>query len=687
MSSPLRFQRLLRRAVIVSLCVCCAPLARAVGPEDDAHAHEHEHEDHGVSETIVVTGSPLEHSRDELAIPVERVDRRELLQNLGSTLGESINYLPGITTTGFAAGASRPVVRGQDAFRTEVLEDGLRTQDVSRESPDHAVPINPLAASRVEVVRGPATLRYGGAASAGVVNTITPRVPDQLSPEPVEGEVFGGIALVNDGRDIAARLQGTKGSFAWQADGQLRDANNYKIPNTGDPSTQTGSQFESYAGSVGGSYINDIGRIGVSYTRVESEYGIPEDEPVEIDLETDRFRFEGDLVAPIEGIREVRVRGVYSDYEHEEQADGVVGQIYRNEEFEGRLEAIHEPIAGFIGAVGVQGRTRDFRAEGEAAEFLAPSDNNEVAFYVFEERQLTDSLSAELGFRVEWNRVEGRDFNDLQRDRGFVPVSGAIGLVATPLDGLTIGAQTAISQRAPSQVELFARGPHEATSTFEIGDSGLDKETSYAGDLRVEFKNDRGRIEASGFVTLYDDFIFGFLTGNTVDEDGNAVLPSDPDALDELLYRKRDAVFYGGEIAGEVDVYYFDCGTVGLDGQLDFVRARFTRGQDRDLPRIVPMRWGGGLFFRNDKFEGRVGFRRTEAQNDISSTETRTASFTWVNASLSYRIGLLDDRIPVEFTATGRNLNDVRGRNHVSFNKDEVLLPGRDVRFGVRARF
>lgn len=130
-----------------------------VPPGDDSqHAHEHEHEEHDVTETIVVTASPLAHTSDQLAIPIDRIEKAEMLRNLGSTLGETLSRVPGLTTTGFAGGASRPVVRGQDAFRTEVLEDGLRTQDVSQESPDHGVPINPLAARRTEIIRGPATV-------------------------------------------------------------------------------------------------------------------------------------------------------------------------------------------------------------------------------------------------------------------------------------------------------------------------------------------------------------------------------------------------------------------------------------------------------------------------------------------------------------------------------------------------
>ena len=244
----------------------------------------------------------------------------------------------------------------------------------------------------------------------------------------------------------------------------------------------------------------------------------------------------------------------------------------------------------------------------------------------------------------------------------------------------------AASQRAPSQVELFARGPHEATATFEIGDPDLDEETSYTGDFRIEARNDRGRIEWAGFVTRYDDYIFAALTGNTVDEDGNPVAPGDPDALDEILYESRDAIFYGTEVTGHFDVLPLDCGTIGVDGRFDFVRARFASGADKNLPRITPIRWGGGVYFENEAVDLRVGFVRTEAQEKTAAFESSTNSFTFLNASAAWRIAPME-AVPLEFTVVGRNLTDVRGRNHLAFNKDEVLLPGRSIRFGLRATF
>lgn len=667
-----------------ALLLLAAPTAFSAEDEDGTndHAHEHEHDEHGDIETIVVTASPLDHDRDELALPVDRVEREDLLLNLGSTLGESLSQVPGISTTGFSAGASRPVVRGQDAYRTEVLEDGLRTQDVSQESPDHGIPVNPLAAKRVEIIRGPATLRYGGGASAGVVNVITDRVPDRLSDDKISGDVFGGIGLVANQRDLAVALNGTHKDFAWHADGVMRTANDYAIPNNGRPRVQNGTQVDSFMGSVGGSYFFDAARLGFSYTRAESNYGIPvADEGVEIEMKTDRFRFEADLEEPLPGLRSIRLRGVYSDYEHDEVAGGEVGQTYRNEEFEGRLEFVHEPIAGFTGAVGVQARTRDFEGLGEAAEFLSPTETTMGALYFFEETPIGEDWTAEFGFRFESTEVDGRGLDDIARDRRFFPLSGSASLVGKPFEGVTLGLTGNVSQRAPAQAELFARGAHEATETFERGDSQLDEETSYTAEARAEYKGNRGRIEVSGFVTQYDDFIFAQLTDRLVDEEG-----IEGGELAELEYLARDALFYGFELVGELDVVETDWGTFGLDGRFDIVRARFDKGPRNNLPRIVPIRIGGGVFFDGEALNARVGFVRTEAQNRTGSNETSTASYTHLNASLSYTIHPLEE-MPVDLSIVGQNLTDVRGRNHISFNKDDVLLPGRNIRFGIRARF
>ncbi|MCG8587779.1 MAG: TonB-dependent receptor [Proteobacteria bacterium] len=472
----------------------------------------------------------------------------------------------------------------------------------------------------------------------------------------------------------------------------LRETDDYEIPGA-DPEEQPGTFTDTQAFSAGATAFHGEGRFGFAYSRFENEYGLPEaDEDVRIDMDTNRYRFEGELGKPLPGVRLVRVQGVYSDYDHSELADGDVGQTFDNDQFDGRLELLHDPWLGFVGAVGLQGGHRDFEAGGEAAEFLAPTETRTVAVYLFEERPLAEWVDLELGLRVESTQVDGESRGGSGRERNFVPVSGAVGLRFEPFGerfgGWTFGLTGAVSQRAPSDVELFAAGPHEATGTFELGEADLDEETSYKGELRIAGGIGPVAVETATFVTRYDDYVFAELTGNTVDEDGAPVPVSDPEALDELFYRSRDALFYGFELQAEADVFEAFGGTFGLKGQFDVVRARFrSGGGDRDLPRITPIRWGGSLLYEMDRVRAELGFLRTEAQNDLAEFESRTDDFTLLNASLTFRVALLDERVPVDLTVVGRNLTNTRARNHISFNKDEVLLPGRNVRFGVRARF
>ena len=664
----------------------------AMAESDDAHhehAHEHSHgRDHLPAEEIVITASPLEHSSDELATPVEVVDRDEVVEDLGATLGDTLRKVPGVSNSGFTGGSSRPVIRGQDAFRTEVLEGGLSTQDASKLSPDHAVPVNPLATQSVEVVRGPATLRYGGGASAGVVNALTNRIPISPTDRTATGEIIAIYGSNADEVDVATLLEGSArmpselGEIGWHIDGFYRQSDDYE---NGSGDKELGTDTEAWSVSPGVAYFFDSGRFGLSFTRLENKYGIPEDEPVEIDMRTNRFRFEGDLDEPFSGISQISARGVYSEYTHDEIANGAIGQTYDNDEFDGRLEALHEPIFGFIGAIGFHGRTQDLVAGAEAEEFLAPSNTRTVAFYLFEERPLDNLLHAEFGLRAEGTWVDGIPISGDRRKRSFVPLSGSVGLVAHSKNDWTLGLTGVASQRAPSQVELYARGAHEATGTFEVGDPGLDEETSFTGELRLHGIVDPLDFELAAFTTYYHDFIFGQLTGIKVDEDGS---PNPAGDLDQVFYRRRDAVFVGGEATAEADLFKIGDGVLGTAWQIDYVRARFRSGRgDKDVPRIPPLRWGASLYYKHDRYNGRFGFLRSERQWHSNDSEFATDDFTMLDLSLRYRLPILEDAMPVEIGLAARNLLDERARNAVSFNKADVLLPGRDIRVSLRARF
>jgi iron complex outermembrane recepter protein len=121
---------------------------------------------------------------DKLSTIVESVSRDQIFQHGGANLADALADVPGVSATTFAAGASRPVIRGFDANRVRTLEDGVGSFDVSDVGPDHGVPVDPLSAQRIEVVRGPGTLRYGSQAIGGVPPA-RHALPRKLSCSPV----------------------------------------------------------------------------------------------------------------------------------------------------------------------------------------------------------------------------------------------------------------------------------------------------------------------------------------------------------------------------------------------------------------------------------------------------------------------------------------------------------------------
>src|SRR5690606_13062974 len=114
--------------------------------------------------TVAVTGSPLGASSDELVAPVAVLNGRELSLRRESTLGETLNSIPGVSSSYFGPNASRPVIRGMDGDRVRIMQNGVGIIDASALSPDHAVGVDPLIAEQIDVIRGPATVLYGSGA-------------------------------------------------------------------------------------------------------------------------------------------------------------------------------------------------------------------------------------------------------------------------------------------------------------------------------------------------------------------------------------------------------------------------------------------------------------------------------------------------------------------------------------------
>jgi iron complex outermembrane receptor protein len=669
-------------------------------------------------EEILVTASPDARSQSEVAQPTSVLAGEELMLQMQPTLGETLNQEPGVTSTFFGVGASRPVIRGLGGDRIRVLESGIGSGDASATSPDHAVSVDPLGAEQIEVLRGPATLLYGSSAVGGVVNVIDNRVPDSLPGAPIGGTVELRGGTVADERGGAASLDGALGDhFAWHVDFLKRETDDYEIPGFAESAALRAAEEEeaeegeepeeirgiarnsatdTESGTVGLSWIGDHAFFGVATGRYNSLYGIPgghgheeheeeegehegeeggheeeEEALVRVDLEQRRWDLRGGVTQPFGIFRGVNLRFGSTDYEHRELEGDEVGTRFLNDSWEGRLELLQKRYGALTGSFGLQAQSRDFEAIGDEA-FVPPTQTDSWALFTFQEVE-RGPWRFQFGGRFERQDVAA-ELTDAEgpKDRSFDGLSGSAGLVWRSGEDYSLGLSLARSTKLPNAEELFSNGPHLATNAFEIGDPGLDPETSLSADLTLRKTSGPFTGEVNLFLNRFDDFIFESATGE--EEDG----------LQVFRYTQRDAEFSGLELTGLYELIHAEPYHVDLELGFDYVRAEL-RGTGEPLPRIPPRRYRLGLHYRGEKLHGLIEGQRVEEQDRVAALERPTEGYTLLNASVGYRF--FTTRVVYDVLLRGTNLTDEEARNHVSFLKDLVPLPGRDVNLALRLTF
>ena len=644
--------------------------------------------------------------------------RGEIDRATGQTLGEILQEKPGITSSGFAPGAaSRPIVRGLDNYRVRIQENGIGSSGVSEIGEDHAVPLDPLAAQTVEVIRGPATLRYGSQAIGGVVNAENNRIPTAIPQRGLALEGRGAITTVDRGREGAVLLDAGGGNFAIHADIWGRNSGDYKIPSYPylfpEPPApfvgqwQPNSAHKSNGNSIGGSFVFDRGYFGFAYTNFESLYRVPGQEATEtrtnIDMKQTKLTSKGEFRPDGYAVDAIRYWFGATDYKHAEIADegGFYGEQQRflSNQKEGRIEVQFHPFdlrfASLTTALGLQMSREKLDAPGREGGLFDPNTTRSVAGYIFNELRFNETQRMQLSGRIESSNVKGTipDFFvdpdvSLWRDRSFTPLSGAIGFLQDLPGDLVASITYQHVQRAPRAPELLSRGVHEATGTFDIGNPNLSTELANSVEAGLRRATGPLRFEATAFYTRFNGFIYRNLTGLRCDEDFDSCA-NDPDLeLAQAVYDQRDATFRGAEIQAQFDVAPIARGVWGIDGRYDIVRATFTDGTN--VPRIPPQRLGGGVYYRDGNWFARVGLLHAFRQNDVSDFETQTAGYDLLKAEISYTSKLPGDPTgltEIKFGVVGDNLLNDDVRFAQSFKKDEVLQPGRTVKVFATVKF
>ena len=621
-------------------------------------------------EKISVTAGAYSQSATGLSQSVTVVDKQELQNDAQPTLGDTLAKQPGITSTGYSPGVSRPVIRGQSGSRVRVLENGTDTADVSNISDDHAVSTDILASDRVEIIRGSATLLYGGNAVGGVVNILDDRVPSELAEHPVTGALearYGSNAGEAAG---GADLSGSASQFGWHVGGVHRNSGDFDTPER----KLDNSDLETTQGTGGASWIGKQGFAGLSFTRFKTNYGIPNpDDAVRIDMDQKRYDFRGQFDPEAGFLRNIKTTFSRGNYQHSELEDtGAVSVTFFNDSWEGRVELIQREMGRVQGALGVQVTNRDFKAVGDEA-FVPPNVTKNRSFFAFEKIG-AGSVDFEIGARYE-NQDNTVD-DPLLPARSFNGLSGSGGAIWKLPKDYGIAITLSHSTRLPTAEELYANGPHLATFQFQVGDPTLDEETASGADL--SFRRTRGLF--TGNITFFEqrfhNYIFLSPTGNFVLVDGEPV--------PEFIFDHTEARFSGAEAHIDVELLHREPHHLQLEFLGDTLRAE-NRDSGEPLPFMPPLRYGLGLRYQGEHLWGLVEGRHANRQDRIASFETPTDSYTLLNASVGYRF--FARQTVHDVLLRGTNLTDELARNSVSFLKDIMPMPGRDLSLSYRLSF
>lgn len=689
-------------------------------------------------ETIIIRASPFGLTADQLVQPVDVLSGDELDRGRPGTIGDVLMDRPGISSASFGPGVGRPVIRGQGGPRVQILDNGVASMDASSISPDHAVALDPLHADQVEVIKGPATLIYGGSAFAGVVNVVDDRLPDRVTP---------GLRLRSDlsygdnadERNAALKLRYGQGAMQWGAQYARREAGDFDIPgravrvyaeddHSADETPRNVLEnsrlsTESYSGS--GAWVGERGMLGVSLSRFETDYGIPghghdhghehdhdhdhghddghdddaaahSHDGVRVDMEQTRADLRGLLYDPLPGFQRLELRLGANDYRHREvEPSGRVGTVFDVRELDGRIELAHRPLGSWVGVTGLHLGLRDFEAVGAEA-FVPPVDTRSLGLFGVEGRPV-GAHRVELGARVE--RVEHELQQAVGPDRAYTPLSLSAGVHFMLAEHLHLRINAQRAQRAPAPEEVYAFGPHLATLAFERGHDDLKKETAHTLDLSLGQDHGRWDWELGAFYNRVDDYIFLREVDQGLDADGSGSGASDGvadrvdeaghfDADGELLLldvAQQDAELYGAEASGRLHLLHTGPWRLSVRAFGDTVRGRLRAGGG-NLPRMTPARLGFGTEAAHGPWSASVGYTRVMEQDRFASLETQTPGHDLVSADLGYRLRL-GGGARATLYVRGRNLLDDKQRLSTSFLKDVAPQPGRSVFFGLRLDF
>ncbi len=635
----------------------------------------------------------------------------ELQNKLAGTLGATLANELGVSATGYGAGASRPVMRGLEGARVQILQNGLSVGDVSSISADHAV-ANPIQnAHQIEILRGASALVYGSGSSGGLVNVVNDRIVTSM-PDMVSGAINTSYETVNQGKTANIEVDAPAGPLALHFDSAVSNSNNYQIPGyaeQGGPNANwsinpnqpvnvpySGKLPFSYSNQnslgLGATYIRTDGYTGVSLERMNHNYGIPTYDGGFIQQSQNRYDFSHQTNDPFDGFSSIKVSAANTNYQHTEFTNtGVAATQWNNTATEARVEMMHKEFLGSKGVIGAQVNGATLNATDLSSNNYAivpqTKSNSSALFWVEEGRY--GPVKTSLGARYSYagqnpnlatqfpspssQGVPSSYGPPTLQNRQFNLMSYSAGGMLDVARGYGLGLSYTVSQRAPTPQELYSYGPHDSTATFDIGNANLATETSHNVELSFQKTLGLFRSKASLYRNQFSNYIYGFYTGAYSTVNNFSVVQASQASANikgaegELTYNwNQNGV--GGRVFGDISQGSFNAGG--------------------NLPLQPAPRLGSELAYQRDGWLTSATYIYSYQQNRLATWEVGpTPSYNLVNANLSYteRVG------KINWTGYVMLKNLLNEEIRYATSPMAVRLyapqPGRSLMVGVRAAF
>ena len=380
-------------------------------------------------------------------------------------------------------------------------------------------------------------------------------------------------------------------------------------------------------------------------------------------MKSERYDFRTELDDPFAGFKKLRAQASYTDYKHDEIEEGEAATTFKSTGYDARLELVHQPVAAWEGVIGTQFGRQKLNITGEESLFAGPTTTDKWSLFALEHTQWND-VHFELAARFDQQKIEIDSPQKNYDDHAF-SYSGAANWEFLPDYKLSLVASH--QERLPLAQELYAKGKHLATNTYEIGNENLDTEKSNNIELGFHYEGDKLNYHIHAYHNWFDDYIYA----QTLDRFENFRL---------VEYTQDKARFYGAE--GEVSYQLSPRYKASLFG--DYVRGKIeTEG---NAPRIPGGRLGSKIDADfGDGFSGMAEYYHVFTQDKIAAYETETEGYNMVNLGLAYS-ARATDKTDYRIYVKANNLLDETVYNHASFLSN-IPQVGRNFTVGLDFNF